>query len=144
MYLVDKLIALASILLPEEVIADLIYLHQNLISQNKSRLQIVIIILGNSLSFILSLYNIKRIIENFCFSVQRLQKPILLFLLHKLLPEEYVGNFVALYQQQKSYNQSLWLTLIIVIHNFLGLFWASYIEINIENPWLPSQKNKKK
>ena len=70
----------------------------------------------------------------------KLENNLFLFLAHKLLIEDCVAELTALYQQLQAQNKSIWLNVITILWNLLGLFWAFYIQIKIENIWLPQRK----
>jgi predicted PurR-regulated permease PerM len=52
------------------------------------------------------------------------------------IPEECVAELEALGEQLKSEHLSTWFIRIIILKNVLELFYAFYIEINIQNLWL--------
>lgn len=60
------------------------------------------------------------------------------------IPEECVAELGALYQQKKSEQHSIWFIRTIMLWSFLELLWAFYIQINVENLWLPNSKERKK
>ena len=56
------------------------------------------------------------------------------------IPEEFVAELEALSKQLKSNNYPVWLVQMIIFKCFLRLIFALYIQINIDNFWLPSKK----
>ena len=70
----------------------------------------------------------------------KLENNLFLFLAHKLLTEDCVAELTALYHQLQAQNKPKWLIVITITWNFLELFWAFYIQIKIENLWLPQRK----
>ena len=58
----------------------------------------------------------------------------------RFIPEDCVAELTALYHQLQAQNKSKWLIVITITWNLLGLFWAFYIQIKIENIWLAQIK----
>jgi hypothetical protein len=58
-------------------------------------------------------------------------------------PEECIAELEALHEKMKSEQRSNWLIHMIMLQNFLGLLWAFYVQINIENLWLPQHRGHK-
>ena len=58
-------------------------------------------------------------------------------------PEECIAELEALHQQMKSEQRSTWLIRMIMLRSFLELFLALYVQINIENLWLPQHRGRK-
>ncbi len=61
-----------------------------------------------------------------------------------VLPEEYVADLKDLYQQLIKEKRSTWVIRTIILWSVLELLWAFYIQIKIENIWLPKNKARKK
>ena len=60
-----------------------------------------------------------------------------------IFPEECIAELEALHEQMKSEQRSNWLIHMIMLWTFLELFWAFYVQINIENLWLPQHRGRK-
>jgi cation transport ATPase len=58
-------------------------------------------------------------------------------------PEECIAELEALHKQMGSEQHSIWLIRMIMLQNFLELFLAFYVQINIENLWLPQHRGRK-
>lgn len=58
-------------------------------------------------------------------------------------PEEYIAELGALHKQMKSEQRSNWVIRMIMLKNILELFLAFYVQINIENLWLPQYRGRK-
>ena len=59
------------------------------------------------------------------------------------IPEECVAELVALSRQLKSHNYPTWLIQIILFKCFLEVIFAFYIQIRIDNFWLPNKEKNK-
>jgi hypothetical protein len=61
-----------------------------------------------------------------------------------VLPEEYIADLEAFYQQMKSEERSIWFIRKKMLWTILELLWALHIQINVENLWLPQNKGRNK
>lgn len=116
-----------------------IFLHERVLQQLLAQVLVLVSMLILEEVLMLQGLTVKKILSSIMKS-PKLQKQLLLFLADKLFPEESVAELVASYKQLKSQNQSRWFILIIILWNSLGLLWAFYIQIKIENIWLPQRK----
>lgn len=71
-------------------------------------------------------------------------KPSLKSKLICFLPEEYIAELEALHQQLKFEQCFNWVIHMIMFKNILELFWALYVQINIDNFWLPQHRKTPK
>jgi hypothetical protein len=59
-------------------------------------------------------------------------------------PEDYIANIKALHQRLQTRHKNRWLVRFIMLRAILESFWALYIQINIENLWLPKKSGSKR
>ncbi|NES00493.1 MAG: hypothetical protein F6J86_43060 [Symploca sp. SIO1B1] len=62
--------------------------------------------------------------------------------LARILPEECIGELEALHQRMKSQQRPLWFIQLRMLQEVVELLWAFYIQINLENLWLPGKNNR--
>jgi hypothetical protein len=78
------------------------------------------------------------------FSFRELQKIIWQDHLICYFPEEVVGELTALRHELTQANKSPLLVEITLLHVIFTLIWAVYIQINIDNLWLPSKDQRRR
>ncbi len=81
--------------------------------------------------------------EEGLFKSPKSETPLFISLTHKLFPEECVAELEAFSRQLHSSNKPRWLINMIVLGSYLELIFALYIQIKVENIFLPNKNNQK-